>query len=142
MNNMFQKSGNIWDKAILGIIILFTILYVTLIWNINITTDEVFTLLLFRENLSGIVAGTTADVHPPLYYFYGHIFELLSPHNIHIQKAVTIIPMTGALVYIGYVARKWIGNKAAFFTLLFLPVFRVQWSMLFRSECIQWVCFS
>lgn len=111
--------NNLWNILIWGTISLFTILYISLIFNINVTTDEIFTLKLIKENLGGIIQGTADDVHPPLYYFYAKIFELISPQNIHLQKFVTIIPMTGLFIYVGLHFRKYIGDMATFFSLLF-----------------------
>lgn len=114
----FIKS-HIWDILIWGLVAFFTILYISLIFNINVTTDEIFTLKLLKTDIPGIIRGTAEDVHPPLYYFYAYLFELISPQNIHLQKIATIIPMTGTLIYVAVAVRKYLGNAAAFFTLLF-----------------------
>ncbi len=109
---------NIWNILIWGTVGLFTILYFSLIFNINVTTDEIFTLKLLKKNLAGIVEGTAGDVHPPLYYFYAKLFDIISPQNIPLQKIATIIPMTGVLVYVAIYVRRYIGDVATFFSLL------------------------
>ncbi len=110
---------HLWDILIWGLVGFFTVLYASLIFNINVTTDEIFTLKLLKTDIPGIISGTAADVHPPLYYFYAYIYELISPQNIRLQKIATIIPMTGTLIYVATVVRKRIGDEATFFTLLF-----------------------
>ena len=51
------------------LILLFTAMYISLIFNRNIWTDEAYTIELVRENsFPGIIRNTAVDVHPPLYY--------------------------------------------------------------------------
>lgn len=116
MINFVKK--NLSNILIWGITLLFTALYVSLIFNINITTDEIFTLKTLKQNLTGMIQMTADDVHPPLYYFYAKLFDIFSPQNIHLQKIATIIPMTGTLIYVATVVRKRIGDMATFFALL------------------------
>lgn len=111
---------NIGNILIWGTIVFFTILYVSLIFNKNVWTDEVFTFDLLKYDLRGIVEKTAEDVHPPLYYFYAKIFELVSPQNIQIQKIAAIIPMVAILVYMGVVIKKEFGEAHAFLSILFL----------------------
>lgn len=111
---------NMGKILILGTVAFFTILYFSLIFNKNVWTDEVFTFDLLRYDLRGIVEKTAEDVHPPLYYFYAKIFELISPQNIQIQKIAAILPMAAILVYMGVVIKKEFGEAQAFLSILFL----------------------
>ena len=108
-----------WDILIWGLALIFTGLYISLIFNINLSTDEIFTVELMGENMRGIVEGTAADVHPPLYYFYGAVFDHFSHRNIQLLKIASIIPFVGLFIYMATVVRRHFGDAAAFFSLLF-----------------------
>lgn len=112
-------TKNIWNILIWGVCGLFGVLYFSLIFNRNVTTDEIFTMKLIANDLNGIVKGTANDVHPPLYYFYAKLFECFSPQNIPLQKIAAIIPMMGTIIYVAVVIRKRFGDAQAFFTILF-----------------------
>ena len=109
----------IMDILIWGLIAFFTLLYVSLIFNYNIWTDEAFTLKLLRTNLGEIIDLTAADVHPPLYYFYGKLFFDITGGSLWVQKFITIIPQVGTYVLIATVFRKRFGDVATFLTLIF-----------------------
>lgn len=141
---LYEKiKKNIWNILIWGTVVFFTILYFSLIFNINATTDEIFSLNMFKMSIRDMLDLTISDVHPPLYYLYGMIFELFSPQNILLQKISTIIPMTGSMVLVATILRKRIGNVATFFTLLFfccLPC-TMEYSVTLRmySLCVFFV---
>lgn len=63
-----QLSPKLAAAILWGMVIGITILYISLIFNHNIWTDEAFTLQLLEQNITGILEGTARDVHPPLYY--------------------------------------------------------------------------
>lgn len=98
----------------------FTFLYGTLIFSRNIWTDEAFTLQLLKENVSGILSGTAADVHPPFYYLYAKIFWEIWEESLIAQKIATILPMTGTLVLGATKIRQEFGSRVSFLYLLFL----------------------
>ena len=54
-----RKRG--WDLLIWGSVVLFTLLYLSLIFNNNVWTDEIFSVNLFRENFGQIIMDT-ADI--------------------------------------------------------------------------------
>ena len=81
-----------------GGVAFFTLLYVSLIFNQNVWTDEIFTLKLIQNDFAGIVEGTAADVHPPLYYFVARAALLLFGDSLQVQKLVTIVPMSLTLL--------------------------------------------
>ena len=77
-----------------GMVILFTLLYLSLIFNDNVWTDEIFSMNLFADSFAQIIVDTAEDVHPPLYYFLGRIMRLLFGESLQVQKILTIIPMS------------------------------------------------
>lgn len=116
---LFTKQHKAW--LIRGLILLFTALYVSLIFNNNIWTDEGFTMQLIRSGgLREITAGTAADVHPPLYYYWAKLFMILGGDTLIAQKVAVIIPQVLLLVYLGTVVRRHLGDGVAFLSILFL----------------------
>ena len=109
------KSYLIW-----GSVFFFSMLYLSLIFNHNIWTDEAFTLELIQGNLKEIVEGTANDVHPPLYYFWSKLFYLFFGLNLQAQKIAAMIPMIGTLVYAATVIRKKFGDLTSFLSIIFL----------------------
>ena len=82
---------NFFTILIWGTVAGFTALYVSLIFNHNIWTDEAFTLQLLRENVKGIIDGTARDVHPPLYYLYAKIFTVIFGDALLVQKVAALL---------------------------------------------------
>lgn len=117
---MLEKKNALISVIIWGIVIGFTGLYVSLIFNHNIWTDEAFTLQLLDENVKGIIEGTARDVHPPLYYLYAKLFKIIFGDSLMIQKIASIIPMTATLIVGATIVRKKFGEMVSFLFLLFL----------------------
>ena len=119
-----QKTDSAYKRLftilIWGIVIGFTGLYISLIFNHNIWTDEAFTLQLLRENIGGMIDGTAKDVHPPLYYLYAKLFRGIFGESLLVQKVLVIIPMTATLVLGATIIRKDFGDRASVLYLLFL----------------------
>lgn len=110
---------HIMDILIWGLIGFFSLLYISLVFNYNIWTDEAFTLKLLRGELKDIIDWTAADVHPPLYYFYGKLFFDITGESLWVQKILTIIPQVGTLALIATLFRKRFGDAATFLALIF-----------------------
>lgn len=121
MKNIKDKMRNLKlnDILIWGTVIVFSILYFSLIFNHNVTTDEIFSLNVFKQKIPDIIATSSIDDHPPLYYLYGHIFDLILSQNIQLAKIASIIPAIATLVLIATTFRKKFGDLQALFTLIF-----------------------
>jgi len=93
---------------------MFTGLYVSLIFNKNIWTDEAFTIELVRENnFWGIIKGTANDVHPPLYYLIVKVFVMLFGDQFYIYKVVSVIPMMLTMLLAVFYVKPWWGTRTA-----------------------------
>lgn len=103
-----------------GMVILFTLLYLSLIFNDNVWTDEIFSMNLFADSFAQIIVDTAEDVHPPLYYFLGRIMRLLFGESLQVQKILTIIPMSLTLALGAGKIRRNFGDRTAFLFILFL----------------------
>ncbi len=111
---------NVMNILIWGTVLFFTGLYISLIFNHNIWTDEAFTLELIQGNLKEITAGTANDVHPPFYYYYAKLFYTFFGLNLQAQKIAAIIPMVLTLVIGATWVRKLFSDRASLLFLLML----------------------
>lgn len=109
---MRQKNGLRMCMAFLAVV--FTAMYVSLIFNKNIWTDEAYTIELVRENsFQGIIGNTADDVHPPLYYLIVKAFVLVFGDRFYIYKMVSVIPMALTMLLAFFCVRPWWGEHAA-----------------------------
>lgn len=115
-----MKYERFYTAFIWSIVVGFAALYISLIFNHNIWTDEAFTLQLLKGNVKDIIIGTAKDVHPPLYYLYAKMFMVIFGDSLLVQKVATIIPMVATLVIGATLIRKNFGNRVSLLFLLFL----------------------
>ena len=109
------------DFFIVVLITVMTILYVSLIFNRNIWTDEAFTMDLVNSNsITGIIKGTAVDVHPPLYYIIAYIFVAIFGTSFQVYKIVSIVPMILTMLLALIYIKPWFGRKTAILFILFL----------------------
>lgn len=114
------KCPLLWDICIWGSVLFFTVLYISLIFNHNIWTDEAFTLQLLKGNVAEIISGTAKDVHPPLYYLYAKLFTVFGGNSLLVQKIAVVIPMAATLIIGATVVRRHFGDRTSLLFLLFL----------------------
>lgn len=101
-------------RCLIVLILAFAGLYVSLIFNRNIWTDEAYTMELVRENhFWGIIQNTADDVHPPLYYLIVKCFVLVFGDAFYVYKAVSVIPMTLTMLLAVTHIGPWWGKRAA-----------------------------
>lgn len=109
------------EKIILFFVLFFTALYISLIFNKNVWTDEAFTIELIRENnFWGIIEGTANDVHPPLYYLIVKVFVLLFGDQFFVYKMVSVIPMVLTMLLAFFDIKPWWGTNAAVIFMIML----------------------
>ncbi|MFR3249927.1 MAG: hypothetical protein ACLTQL_02160 [Eisenbergiella sp.] len=110
-----KKKQRIETMLLWGSVLIFTALYISLIFNQNVWTDEIFTMKLLKEDFAGIVEGTAKDVHPPLYYLIAKTAQLLFGESLQVQKIVTLIPMSLTLALGAGKLRKQFGFLTGLF---------------------------
>ena len=120
MEDKNLKYERFYIVFIWSIVAGFTALYISLVFNHNIWTDEAFTLQLLQGNVKDIIMGTAKDVHPPLYYLYAKLFMVIFGDSLLVQKVAAIIPMTATLAIGATLIRKNFGNRVSLLFLLFL----------------------
>lgn len=118
---MKKKEFVLSDFFIVVLIAVMTILYVSLIFNQNIWTDEAFTMQLVESgSVLEIIKGTAVDVHPPLYYLITYFFVTLFGTSVQVYKIVSIIPMVLSMALGFFYVKPWFGAKTAVLYILFL----------------------
>ena len=99
--------------------VFFLAIYVSLLFNRNVWTDEAYTIQLIRENsFLEIIAKTAMDVHPPLYYLLLKIFVTIFGQSITVYKLFSVIPMVLLMVLAWTKVRRNWGIRVACFFLL------------------------
>lgn len=118
------------------LILLFAGMYVSLIFNKNIWTDEAYTMELVRGNhFWGIIRNTANDVHPPLYYLIVKCFVLVFGDAFWVYKMVSVIPMVLTMLLAATHIMPWWGKQAAVLFLIMVnavpcvPEYAVQMRM-------------
>lgn len=95
----------------------------------DIWYDELFTMGLGNQSLSGLVAITAADVHPPLYFIIVKLFLMAggavagSVDQIVLAKLASILPFLFCMAYAVTKVRKHFGMlSAGLFSFLLLSM--------------------
>lgn len=117
-----KKTDNVlFNIFIIVFIVGITLLYVSLIFNQNIWTDEAFTMQLVNlGSIVEIIKGTAVDVHPPLYYLITYFFVSLFGATIQTYKIVSIVPMFFTMLLGVLYIKPWFGTKTTVLYILFL----------------------
>ncbi|MEG1848622.1 MAG: glycosyltransferase family 39 protein [Lachnospiraceae bacterium] len=118
----------------------------SLCFNNNIWTDEAFTMQLLQQDVMGIVKGTAADVHPPLYYLIAKGFQFLFGPSMFVQKVASIIPAVLTLLLGATKIKKLFGYRVSGIFILLLAILpctfvhaiqprMYTWGLLFVTIC-------
>lgn len=93
-----RVKQNLWNILIWGSTIFFTMLYISLLFNQNVWTDEIYTLKLIENDFPGLIEEASLSQHPPLYYLTAKIARLLFGESLLVQKTLALVPMSLTLV--------------------------------------------
>lgn len=139
---MKKKEFIVSDFLAAVLIAVMTILYVSLIFNQNIWTDEAFTMGLVNSNsITGIIKGTAVDVHPPLYYLITYLFVSLFGSSVQVYKIVSILPMILTMLLGLLYIKPWFGTKTAVLFIFFFKCYSLCYGIWCTSAYVQLVPF-
>lgn len=110
-----QSNIVIWLIVIVGILIHGLLCFGQAIW-----LDEALTGTYIRMGWPELLAFTTTDVHPPLYYFIVKAGITLLGDHIHVVKLFSFVPFVLMLAMTATKVKKAYGEKEAFVLLVFL----------------------
>lgn len=125
---------NFMVKAV-GIIFLTAVSYVFLINNINLWSDEIYSVLLAKDNFKDMwELLLTEDSKPPLYYLYLKFVLLFFPKNYEIFGAhfASYILLIGAQIFTLRAIRKDYGDKVCFWMLVILMLHPISLWLAFE----------
>ena len=81
--------------------------------------DEGFSIVLARQGIGGILSGTAADVHPPLYYLILKIVISILGESVFVLHLTSFLAFVGLCILIMTYVRKNFGLLSAYLALFF-----------------------
>lgn len=102
----------------------------------SITQDEAFSVVLVRKGISGMIMGTAADVHPPLYYLMMlGVKLLLGGESLTAYRFLSLVGTWLNLLLVGatLVRKRWGTASASIYIMFFgLSYYTLQYSVIVR----------
>lgn len=111
---------NLWNILIWGSTAFFTVLYITLLFNQNVWTDEIYTLKLIENNFPELLEEASLSQHPPLYYLIAKVARLIFGEKLLVQKTVVLVPMSLTLVLGATKVRRLFSDSVSFLFIMIL----------------------
>lgn len=104
---------------LIGLIVCATVSFT--IDSLSLTLDEAFSVVLVRGNLTEIIKGTAADVHPPLYYLLLKLSSLIGGESILKYRIVTAVGFYLNILLLGAtkIRKRWGFQTAIWYILWF-----------------------
>ena len=139
------KENNIWYQHVKGSQIAAAIPYILAgivclcisvpIRSKSLYYDEGYSIDLARKTVGGLVRGTAADVHPPLYYLLLKLFSLIGGESIVKYRLITACGAYFNLFWLGAtrIRKRWNPRVATFYILWF----GAAYSTIIRSVSIR-----
>ena len=118
-----------------GIVLLTAVFYGLLINNINLWSDEIYSVLMAKDSLSDMwVLLTSEDSKPPLYYLYLKVILWLFPKNYEIFGAhfASYLLLIVAQIFTIVAVRKDYGDKVSFWMLVILALHPISLWLAFE----------
>lgn len=107
------------EKLFLLLIFLFCLsLRLILITQKNLWFDEVFSWHLSTGSFLDITWGTSADIHPPLYYYLLKLWIMLFGDSVFALRLLSAMLSSVTVFFIYPIARKVLGKKESFIVLI------------------------
>ena len=88
MKNILKTLSESYRLQVFLFVFLTAVGYIFLINNINLWSDEIYSVLMAKDSFSDMwLLLTTEDSKPPLYYLYLKLFLTISPQDYEIWVA-------------------------------------------------------
>lgn len=137
---LWSFAGRHGAFVLCSIIAVYTILFITLIFNDNIWTDEAYTIDLLKNcrSIQDVWEFTGGDVHPPLYYMILLPFSNLFGIQLQLLKILSIIPMILTLLLGAFTIRRRFGNRVAALFIMMLTAMPVMMEYVVQVRMYTW----
>lgn len=131
-----------WLFAAAALIVLFTVMYISLIFNKSIWIDEAYTMQIVRENdFLGIIKTTAKDVHPPLYYLLAECLTSVLGDTFWVYKLLSIIPMVLTMSFAFSRVKPWWGERAALLFIIMINAIPCVLEYVVQMRMYTWAMF-
>lgn len=128
----FTGKNKKQNLILLGIIAVFSILYISLCFNYNLGVDEAYSVRTFNKDWPELIQRTAGDTHPPLYYFIARTALLIFGEQIPKFKLAVavfgVLSLSLSLIYIKprFGFRTAVGYMVFFFGIPYLTEYVIQ----------------
>lgn len=145
IDSLIQSNIVLWLMVALG-----TLVHGILCFGQTIWLDEALTGTYIRMGWGELLAFTTTDVHPPLYYLIVKAGITLFGDHLYVVKLFSYLPFVFMLILTAVKVSKEYGNRTAFLVLVFLctapcviernaEMRMYQWAMFFVFAFALWL---
>lgn len=115
-----EKKISKLNLLIIVLISFVAIIYISLIFNDSVWSDEAYTMITLKKNYIDIIKSTAQDVHPPLYYIIAKIFTLIFGYSVSSVKLASITPVILVMIFVKNKADKLFKDNSKLITILFI----------------------
>ncbi|NWJ97737.1 MAG: glycosyltransferase family 39 protein [Chloroflexi bacterium] len=111
--------------------------------------DESFSIILARQDLATLIAGTAHDYHPPLFYLVLSLWMKLFGEGIYVTRLLSLLFGMGTILLVYQLAKTLFGPKTALLGAFLAAVapFQLLYSQEVRMYSLQillgaWLCLT
>ncbi|MEI6044485.1 MAG: glycosyltransferase family 39 protein [Chloroflexota bacterium] len=111
--------------------------------------DESFSIILARQDLATLLAGTAHDYHPPLFYLVLSLWMKLFGEGIYVTRLLSLLFGMGTILLVYQLAKTLFGPKTALLGAFLAAVapFQLLYSQEVRMYSLQillgaWLCLT
>ncbi len=123
-----RRFTTVW----LLLILLCGAMYGVLSLNALVWADEAYTMAMIRHSFREIWQITTADVHPPLYYYLTKLIAAPFGYALPAARFASAIPCIALVAVSGYQLRRLFGERTAFLFMVLYIAF--PFTMTYATE--------
>jgi hypothetical protein len=125
MNSLFKTISDSYRLKAFLLIAITAVLYGFLINNLNLWSDELYSVLMAKDSFSDMwLLLTTEDSKPPLYYFYLKAFLSIAPkeYEIWVAHFSSFILLILAQIFVATAVKKDFGASIALWLIFLIAV--------------------
>lgn len=125
MKNILKTLSESYRLQVFLLVFLTAVGYIFLINNINLWSDEIYSVLMAKDSFSDMwLLLTTEDSKPPLYYLYLKLFLTISPQDYEIWVAhfASYVILIASQIFVATAVKKDFGKKIAIWLIFLIAV--------------------
>ena len=125
MNNIFSILKESYKLKSFLLIFITAVLYSSLINNLNLWLDEIYSVLMAKDSFSDMwILLTTEDSKPPLYYLYLKLFLSITPQQYEIWVAhfASFVILIVSQIFVATAVKRDYGDNTALWMIFLIAV--------------------